>query len=202
MIPRDDLRVVAVIPYPDEFVTETIERALWWADDVILGDMNEDVDGLTSAWLDMESLFQPNVDDYVAVLYSGEVVVDSSAIRPAIRQNFGKRIGVTLHWMWDDRHYRTDWQPPRLVYPFFPYQPGAWFDTPARFVRRGPTYAQLLPEVGVPAGNLLAYRFSTPPAREKWAKHYERSAYEPYAQYVLPLRQAAQLEEWKHGGLM
>lgn len=222
MIPRDDLRVVTIIPWADKWITQTVERAWYWADEILVGvesgpqpDFDADAvvvpdaesqTSMNIVWREAERRFDLDESDYVAVLYSGEIIVESSTVRAAIRKHPGERIGAKLHWMWTDSHYRTDQMPPMSVYPFIPFYPKARFEGPARMVHRGPTFAWNKPTVDVPAGNMLAYRYSNEHLRDVWIEFYRttqrRDFGSPPEGFANILRTPAQLETWKYGGLL
>jgi hypothetical protein len=216
MIPRDALRVVALIPFADRYTEGTIARAWWWADEIMVGvekanlfdaesvlvPERESSESMTILWAEAERRFDLTTDDYVAILHSGEVLADASPLRPALRHSFGQRLGVTLHWMWNKEQYRSDWQEPRTVWPFIPYRREGRFTHPPNFILRGPHYASSITAVQYPVADLLAYRFATPDSRDEWHDHYKQSSYEPHKQYQQSLYAPARLQPWVHGGLM
>ncbi len=204
MIPRRDLlRIVAIVPYADSFIRPTLNRAWWWADDILVGRITNDetidadvchVDGIERAedmnllWKMAEARYSPDENTYIAILHSGEVLAEPSAVRKGIRHNYGKKLGVMAYWMWSNTTYQVADLSPRIVHPFIPYKPSARFDLDADLFERGPNYAKTVNSVQHPVSSLLAYRFSTPDQRERWGYDPDRSG--------VPTR------PWTKGGLI
>lgn len=199
MIPRESLRVVALIPYADEFIRPTVERAWWWADEVLVGEghgiLDFDADcfaqeeepespkAVQALWNYAEKKYDLTQRDYVAVIRSGEILVDWAALRPAIRRHFGKRVGAWRHVMWTNIHRMIGYG--EKVWPFFPFLPEGRFSNDIY-----PNYWHSLDAVEHPVGNMLTFRYSTPDSRDFWKVPFPKPDPE------------RGLEEWKQGGLI
>jgi len=185
VLARDLLRIVVFIPFYSQNLEAVIDRAWWWADDifaVVPPDVR--VDAL-SFETDRASSYQ-NLDlmqdaydtclektrieegDYICILYPDEVVVQSDALRPAIRNHHGKGIGLSMIAMHDESDYRDDHRSAGMVWPLFPYHSQGRFIDPSYQVR-GPGYVHELERVQHPAATMLTYQFASPEQRKYWA---------------------------------
>jgi hypothetical protein len=203
---RDLLRIVAFIPFHSANLEKVIDRAWWWADDVfvrtyadndvdaiVYGDMwahELAVDSIQEAWLECAEVTNLQEGDYVAIIHPDEVLVDSQVIKPAIRNNYGKAIGVQRVLMYDDTHVNADW-PPATVWPFIPYKPQGRFLSYSGQAR-GPYYAMDLNRVDIAAATMLSYQYATPEQRTWWTRISEGS-------WMMP---PSSLEKWKGGGTL
>lgn len=175
-IARDLLRVSAFIPETSPLIEKIVDRAWWWADDVFVVS-NQTLEAETffdetmswsGIWGEFEKRLELKEGDYVVWLEPTEILVNSDALRPAIRYNPDKVIGFNRYTMVDEEHYSL-YKPPGRVFPVFPYKPGGLF---FENVVRGPDYVAKLPKMAVSATDMLDYRFSTPEQREFYASLY------------------------------
>lgn len=208
MIPRDHLRLIAVIPFADHLTSATVERAWWWADDILVGvqkDWNLDADSVLLPDLSPESIQNLNflwktvgdnyrLDDnsFIVILNSGELITDPRGLRTAVRTNPSSRVALKLHWMWSQNEYRIDRFAPAIVWPVIPYLREARFDRRAQYAERGPNHVQGMPASQHPASDMLGYRFSSHEDREFWAG----------ASGIQNLSREPILETWDKGGLL
>ncbi len=185
VLARDLLRIVVFIPFYSDNLEAVIDRAWWWADDIYaVVPPNLQVDALSfetnraSSYKNLD-LMQDAYDDclkrtrieegdYICILYPDEVVVQSSALRPAIRNHHGKGIGLSVIAMHDKVDYRDDYRSRTMIWPLFPYQPQGRFIDP-NYQIRGPGYVHELERVEIPAATMLTYQFASPEQREHWA---------------------------------
>ena len=185
VLARDLLRIVAFIPFYSKNLEAVIDRAWWWADDIYaVVPPGIQVDALTfetnaaSSYKNID-LMQDAYDlclekthieegDYICILYPDEVVVQTGALRPAIRNHYGKGIGLSVIAMHDENNYRDDHRSTVMVWPLFPYHPQGRFIDPSYRIR-GPGYVHELERVEFPAATMLSYQFASPEQREYWA---------------------------------
>lgn len=169
---RDLLRIVAFVPYRTANISRVVDRAWWWADEVFARDFPESVvqavlypdveahrlgPSVDEAWLAFEEETKLREGDYVAVLSPDEVVVDSQAIRKAVRQNLGKVLGATMVRMQDDVRYDVDhYEAKHVHYPFFPYKQHGRFVS-VHNPQRGPSYVKDIDRVETPVATILNY---------------------------------------------
>jgi hypothetical protein len=219
VLSRDDLTIITIIPWADQWTEETVKRAWWWSDDILVGmDVWREIDAhdvglatfsaesqqaMNTLWTLAKVSYEPDGDTYFCILHSGEVFADWASIRPAIRRHHGQRIGAMAYQMWDrEGNYRTDWLPPQMVFPFFPYRPDTLFDAPAQYVHRGPSGIHNVPTVGHPVADLLSYRYATTETRHYWHGVYWQSDWPHHRQWAAPILKPAQTKPWEKGGLL
>ena len=185
-IARDLLRIAVFVPFYSENLEQVIDRAWWWADDVyvraypsveyeavVYEDQSADDLNLTdiqNAWQDFEERLRLQEGDYVAVLFPDEVIVNPQAVRPALRNNMGRSLGLRAVYMYDESQYFLAWSS-ELIWPFFPYRPDGRFRD-FDFVVRGPSYASRIDRITVPAATCLSYQLSTEDQRRYWAGYW------------------------------
>ncbi len=218
MLGRDELRVVTIIPWADKWTEDTVKRAWWWSDHVLVGMgtwQNVDADDLGLAtqkpesaqamnylWLSAGNRYDLKPDDFVCFLNSGEVFADWGAIRPALRRHPHYRLGVTAYQMWTPTEYRTDWLPPQMVFPFVPYKPATTFDHPLQYINRGPSAAHNTLTVGHSIADLLSYRYADEETREAWYKRCQTSDWRHHKEWSEPIMKPPRLETYRKGGLL
>ncbi len=184
---RDLLRIVVLIPFYSVNIERVIERAWWWADDIyavvppgVTVDAATletplasyaDIDVMQQAFDDCVQKLRVVEGDYMAIIYPDEVIVQTGALKPAIRNSFGKSIGVSVISMHNETEYRTDWRSGLTVWPLFPYKPHGKFFAYGKSLR-GPNYVHELESVQIPAATMLSYQFASPEQREFWATKF------------------------------
>ncbi len=208
VLARDLLRIVAFIPFYSENLEAVIDRAWWWADDIYavvppgkqvealtfetnLAGTYKNIDLMQAAYDDCLEKTRVEEGDYICILYPDEVVVQTSALRPAIRNHYGKGIGLSIIAMHDKVKYRDDHRSTVMVWPLFPYQPQGRFVDPSYRVR-GPGYVHELERVEFPAATMLSYQFASSEQRKYWA----RQLADPSLNVPPPL------ETWTGGGTL
>lgn len=207
VLARDLLRIVVFIPFYSPNLEAVIDRAWWWADDiyaVVPPGVEVDALSMESSVASFEQVDQTQAayddclektyiedGDYICILYPDEVVIQSGALRPAIRNHYGKGIGMSVVSMYDETHYRDDWRSNLTIWPLFPYKPQGRFMAPSHRIR-GPGYVHELTRVEHPAATMLTYQFASTEQRKYWAGHLNDPA----------LTASVPLAEWTGGGTL
>ena len=200
-IARDLLRVSAFIPETSPLIEKVVDRAWWWADDVfVVSDQTLEAETFhdrtmtwEGIWQEFENRLELKEGDYVVWLEPTEILVNSDALRPAIRYNPDKVIGFNRYLMVDEDNYSL-YKPPGRVFPVFPYRPGGLFFENILHTLRGPDYVANIPRMAVSATDMLDYRFFTPEGREFYADLYG----EPRLRNIHYMATA----KWTGGGLL
>jgi len=158
-----------------------------------------------AAWRQMEETVKPELGDYIVCIDADEIIVNAAAVRKAIREYPGKRLGVKFHHMWDKDHYRSDGQwRPHVAHIIIPYQPNGHHVDRAMACGREPTYAQNLPMHGQPVSDILHLGYMR--EQDKQAK-YDRymlldgGAFHSNA-HIKSIIMQPSLERWAKGGLL
>lgn len=201
VIARDLLRIVAFIPFTSDHLDKVIDRAWWWADEIFVRchpDQDVDamkcemqwahelaLDDIQEAWLECVERTNLEEGDYVAWLFPDEVVVNAQAIKPAIRNNWGKAVGADIVYMHNETQRRTDIG--GSVWPFFPFKDEGRIHT-FNQRGRGPHYTSELNRVETGAATILSYQLDSRLKRLEWGG-------------VFPVQtSSAPLEKWEGGG--
>jgi hypothetical protein len=157
------------------------------------------------AWDTMTEKMQPSQQDYIFLLDADELVVDASPIRRALQIHPGSKFAFTFHEMWSKDQYRVDgfWNP-YMAHILIPWRPDGQITNRPIACGREPTYAQLVPSVGVSLGNILHYGYARPQDRiDKHARYMELDAGEYHNKsHLESIIQGPALADWKGGGLL
>ena len=214
----------------DRFLAAVLGRVLDWADDVHVSldvdatDADEEVAGRfavatrselafadhegrfrESAWRQMEAALSPELDDYIVCIDADEIIVDAAAVRKAIKQYAGLRLGVRFHHMWNGTHYRIDGQwAPHVAYIIIPFMENAHHVDRALACGREPSYAQTLPTHGQPVSDIIHLGYMRDEdKRMKYDRYMALDGGKFHSNaHIQSIMSTPSLERWEKGGLL
>ena len=157
------------------------------------------------AWHQMEEAVEPELGDYIVCIDADEIIHNAPAVRKAIREFPGKRLGVTFHHMWDGTHYRVDGQwRPHVAHIIIPYQFYGHHVDRAMACGREPTYAQTIAMHGMPVSDILHLGYLRDEDKQMKYDRYmalDGGKFHSNA-HIQSIIMKPSLERWTKGGLL
>jgi len=157
-----------------------------------------------AAWRQMEEVVEPELGDYIVCIDADEIIADATALRKAVKEYPGMRLGVTFHHMWNGTHYRVDGQwRPHLAHIIIPFQFNAHHVDRALASGREPSYAQNVPMHGQPVSDILHLGYVRDEDKQMKYDRYmalDGGKYHSNA-HIKSIIMTPSLERWSKGGL-